>query len=128
MELRAVDRYVVELEVSDNGIGIKEEEIKQLFQDFYKVTDSENVCHNPKGVGLGLAISQELALLMGPPNSGGIMVKSKFGEGTQFLFRLLNQGLAFEENLEESKQEDYLLSNNSYLIQQANVQPKFLFT
>jgi len=35
-------------------MGIKEENLKTLFQDFSKVEDQENRIRNPNGVGLGL--------------------------------------------------------------------------
>jgi signal transduction histidine kinase len=43
---------------------------------------------NEKGVGLGLQISKELAILMGSKN--GIQVKSTYGKGTTFTFSITN--------------------------------------
>jgi len=47
--------------LADTGIGMKEEELKNIFNRFYRVEDSRN--RNNKGVGLGLSIVQKLAEL-----------------------------------------------------------------
>ncbi|GHV22824.1 hypothetical protein FACS189494_10170 [Spirochaetia bacterium] len=65
-------------EITDTGIGIKEDDIKKLFSDFVQF-DTEN---NKKieGTGLGLAITRKLCVAMG----GDIGVVSKYGEGSKF--------------------------------------------
>lgn len=64
------------LEVVDNGIGIPENEIQNLFQSFYRASNSGSI----EGTGLGLAIVKEFLAL----NNAEIKVKSKLGEGTTF--------------------------------------------
>jgi two-component system sensor histidine kinase BaeS len=66
----------VTLEVADNGIGIKDEDIPFVFERFYKLSDN--------GLGLGLTITKELVEAHG----GTIEVKSKFGEGSMFTVAL----------------------------------------
>ena len=66
----------VRLEVADNGIGIKEEDIPFVFERFYKLSDD--------GLGLGLTITKELVEAHG----GKIEVKSSFGNGSIFTFSL----------------------------------------
>lgn len=61
--------------VSDTGIGITEDQMKNLFKPFVKI---ENV--NYGGLGLGLLISKRFCELMG----GKITVESKAQEGTTF--------------------------------------------
>jgi signal transduction histidine kinase len=64
--------------VADTGIGIPEESIGQVFDDFYQV---ENQSQRPlKGTGLGLSISRKLANLIG----GVLSVKSTPGAGSSF--------------------------------------------
>ena len=68
-----------EIEVEDNGIGMTEEDSKQLFIPFFtKKATSE------KGTGLGLGIIKQMIEAHG----GTIRVTSKYGEGTKFIFTL----------------------------------------
>lgn len=64
----------IKLQIIDNGIGISEEEIKHIFDRFYKVDKRS------EGDGLGLSVVKEMVKLCG----GRITVKSKIGEGTSF--------------------------------------------
>jgi signal transduction histidine kinase len=64
------------VEVSDNGIGIREDEIPQLFTRFFRAQSATN--HSISGTGLGLAIAKSIA----DAHGGSIEVESKLGEGT----------------------------------------------
>jgi signal transduction histidine kinase/CheY-like chemotaxis protein len=72
----------VEMRVEDTGIGIPEEKLPQLFQEFSQVDNSAARRHG--GTGLGLAISRKLATHMG----GTLTVESELGRGSTFLCRL----------------------------------------
>ncbi len=69
--------------ISDTGIGIKEEDIPNLFNAFSQL-DMENNRLN-EGTGLGLVISQRIVELMG----GTIRVESAYGQGTRFIFSVI---------------------------------------
>lgn len=70
----------VMLEVEDNGIGIPEEEQKNMFTKFFRAKNSLNI----QGTGLGLHIIKYYIELM----HGSISFKSKEGEGTTFFIQL----------------------------------------
>jgi signal transduction histidine kinase len=65
------------LNVSDSGVGIPAEELKTIFEEFYRGAAIGDV----PGTGLGLAITQKLVLLLG----GTISVSSEVDLGTQFV-------------------------------------------
>lgn len=71
----------VELYVQDTGIGLSEEDQKQVFNRFYKKNELKN------GTGLGLAISQAIVSRL----NGLIGVKSELGKGSRFyaLFKIV---------------------------------------
>lgn len=77
LNLTSVKRKVV-CSIRDEGIGISEEELPNIFDKFYK----SKLRQNAKGTGLGLPIAKQIALKHG----GTIDVKSKVGEGTEFIF------------------------------------------
>jgi two-component system, OmpR family, sensor histidine kinase CiaH len=69
--------------VSDNGIGIAEEEIQRIFEPFYKLDKARTTSH-VSGYGLGLAIVKDIV----ESNNGNIEVKSKLTEGTTIILTL----------------------------------------
>ena len=84
-------------EVEDTGIGIKEEDIQKLFEEFTRIEEGRN--RNIEGIGLGIDISVQLLNLMGSK----LMVESTYGKGSKFYFTLA-QEIADKEpigNLEE---------------------------
>ncbi|HEU4617978.1 MAG TPA: ATP-binding protein [Gammaproteobacteria bacterium] len=69
---------VVELEVSDTGVGIPADELPKLFNRFHRVLGTRRRSH--EGSGIGLALVQELVRLHG----GSISCESELGAGTSF--------------------------------------------
>lgn len=69
---------VVHINVKDTGIGIPQEQHREIFREFYQLTNQER--DRSKGLGLGLAIVDRLALLL----QHRIEVDSEFGKGSCF--------------------------------------------
>jgi signal transduction histidine kinase/ActR/RegA family two-component response regulator len=81
-------QHYTEIIVEDTGIGISKENIPRLFKLFGRLNQRDPHI-NKEGVGLGLAISQNLAQMMLPEtDGGGIKVQSIVGRGSRFSFKL----------------------------------------
>jgi two-component system, sensor histidine kinase and response regulator len=76
------DRDFVSFRVTDTGIGIAPEHIKQLFKPFSQVDDSSTRKYG--GVGLGLVLTEKFCRTMG----GKIEVESEVGMGSHFTIKL----------------------------------------
>ncbi len=82
------------LSVIDNGIGMTEEQLGRIFDEFTQADSSTT--RQFGGTGLGLSICKKFALLM----HGDITVKSTPGAGTCFTFTCPNQSLAQSDSKE----------------------------
>ena len=74
------DCFEMRIEVTDNGIGISQEQQERLFDAFEQVQSGASRIHG--GTGLGLPISKRIVELMG----GKIWVESELGKGARFIF------------------------------------------
>ena len=70
------------VKVSDNGIGISQEDQEHVFERFYRVDKARS--RETGGTGLGLAITKSIILM----HQGAIKLQSKEGEGTTFTVRI----------------------------------------
>lgn len=91
--------------VSDTGIGIREEDLKLLFEAFMRLDAKKN--SSVEGTGLGLAITKRLVEGM----HGELTITSKYGEGSEFGF-FIPQGVADRKpivHLRQPKKEYHIL-------------------
>jgi two-component system, OmpR family, phosphate regulon sensor histidine kinase PhoR len=71
--------------IADNGIGIKEEFHKKIFNQFYRITKGE--LHTVKGFGLGLSFVKKVM----DAHGGKIEVRSEPGKGSTFIIKIPKQ-------------------------------------
>jgi len=79
LDFELADNDFWQLTIADNGIGIPEEDLQRVFEEFQRGPPSEKI----QGAGLGLAITKRLVLLL----NGEIRVSSELGRGTHFILR-----------------------------------------
>jgi len=87
----AGENVKLKISVIDTGIGIKKEDLSEMFSNFSRFDLSEN--RNIEGTGLGLAITHRLIALMG----GSIKVDSEYGIGSSFTVRLTQKVMGTEK-------------------------------
>jgi signal transduction histidine kinase len=81
-----VPQDVVWISVTDEGVGIKREDMPKLFQEFSQVDSSSS--RRAQGTGLGLALCKKFVEMHG----GTIGADSVFGKGAAFWFLLPAEG------------------------------------
>lgn len=98
--LSDADETLLTIMISDTGIGIEENQLHKLFENFL-ILDTASLAEH-KGTGLGLAVCKKLIELM----SGSISVESKVGEGSIFTITI-PQKIINGNPLVETKDNDY---------------------
>lgn len=68
------------IHISDQGIGMQPEQVKRIFERFYRADNSGKI----PGTGLGMSIVKELVEL----HQGSVSVHSEHGQGTTVCLRL----------------------------------------
>jgi len=77
---RMLNDEILEIQVTDTGIGIEEEDMNKLFNPFMQIDMS--LTKNYEGTGLGLYLCKKLVNLLG----GDISAESEYGKGSVFTF------------------------------------------
>ncbi len=77
--------------VEDTGIGIADQDIERIFEEFYRTPQAKKIA--PRGTGLGLPLVKHIVESLG----GSIKVESALGQGSRFSFRLPTLNLKGEQ-------------------------------
>ncbi len=93
---------MISVDFKDEGLGIPEDALPNLFQQFYRVDNSDR--RRIGGTGLGLAIVQEIVKAHG----GEISVSSEYGKGSTFTTRFPQVNMSAENK--ENENEDTMLN------------------
>jgi PAS domain S-box-containing protein len=92
------EHVTIKFAVSDTGIGIEEDKIEQIFENFQQAYSGTSSLYG--GTGLGLAIVKQLV----EPQGGSIHVESKINEGSTFSFNLI-----FKKTIAEAEYETEII-------------------
>lgn len=85
--VRRAGSMTLRIEVWDTGAGIPQESLERIFNEFYQVGNAER---NPdKGMGIGLAVVQRLATMIGEK----VSVRSTLGKGSVFAITVKRYGI-----------------------------------
>ncbi|MEW5820246.1 MAG: ATP-binding protein [Cyanobacteriota bacterium] len=82
IEVSKVADNVIKISIIDSGIGIKKEDLKNMFLEFYQTDHTRDQALG--GTGIGLALTKRLVLL----HHGEIGVESELNKGSTFWFTL----------------------------------------
>lgn len=82
---RSGENAVLNFSVTDTGIGIKEEDIGKIYDEFSRIDVARN--RNVEGTGLGMNIVQQLLKLM----DSSLEIRSEYEKGSEFSFALLQK-------------------------------------
>ena len=105
-------KQLVQFICEDSGIGISEDAIKHIFEEFYQEHNS-NSHHKKTGTGLGLAITKRIVNLLG----GEITIDSIKGLGTKVIVSIPFEDLATEALLtQKSTYDDCTLIQGKHIL------------
>ncbi|MDH3693567.1 MAG: ATP-binding protein [Gammaproteobacteria bacterium] len=79
---READQVVIDIAVTDTGIGIPQDKVTQLFAPFQQIDDART--RKFEGTGLGLTITKHLVELMG----GSLRIESRPNKGSRFVAQM----------------------------------------
>lgn len=103
-------KILIKAKVSDEGIGIKSEDMSKLFVAFSQVDMERN--HMIEGTGIGLTITERLVKSMG----GTISVDSEYGVGSTFSVTMVQTVDDFDSCIETDKNGEFIIISHSDIL------------
>ena len=110
----------IDVDVSDTGIGIRQEDMDKLFESFGRLDEKRN--RGIEGTGLGIAIVTKLLEMMGSK----LDVKSEYGKGSSFSFRIRQEIIddspvgkyteRFEKTVRQEVNRDYVYAPSARIL------------
>ena len=97
LEATMIHKSVLQISISDTGIGIPEEGVKGLF-DRSSILNREKIDENMTGLNLGLTVANRLARMLGPPESQALKVDTELDRGSKFSFQVQCKSTPVVEN------------------------------
>ena len=85
------DHILLHFTVKDTGIGMKEEDMENLFSPYKRIEEKRN--RAIEGTGLGMSITRQLLELMG----SNLSVYSEYGKGSEFSFAIEQEVVKWEK-------------------------------
>ena len=104
------DKILMKAKVSDNGIGIKKEDMEKLFVAFSQVDMERN--HQIEGTGIGLNITERLVKSLG----GNISVDSEYGVGSTFSVSMKQKVIDFNSVIDVDTNDDFVVISHSNIL------------
>ncbi|MGC8803480.1 MAG: two-component regulator propeller domain-containing protein, partial [Bacteroidales bacterium] len=109
------------LSVEDTGIGINQDELKKIFDKYYRIRKARDPINQATGFGIGLYLSQKLAEL----HQGKLEVKSVVGKGSCFTLSLPWERKGIEISAENVEQQ-IILDENEKLLDDTHDEEEFV--
>ena len=75
---------MIQVSVKDEGIGLSEQEVRDVFNTSFKTRNAESKSLNPYGNGIGLSFCKKICQSL----DGDISCSSKLGQGSDFIFTM----------------------------------------
>lgn len=104
------NKILLKAKVSDQGIGIKKEDMSKLFEAFSQVDMERN--HMIEGTGIGLTITERLVTAMG----GNITVDSEYGVGSTFMVTMIQTVVDFNSVINTDSEENFVVISHSNIL------------
>ncbi|CAK66470.1 unnamed protein product (macronuclear) [Paramecium tetraurelia] len=118
------DSNLIQVSISDTGIGMSEQELYNLRKKLHLADDDEKVSKQSVGISLGLSVCKYIVKHLAPMHQNYLSVESQLGVGSQFYFVL--QYDEEQVQFEQSNLQNSFIHTIPFLEQQSTQQVRVL--